>query len=1531
MKKWLALFIIIVSILTIGCNKDKDNKKGHIKPNFTLNALGGDGFVSKNIPLEVLFKIENLKADKPYEIYWDFGDKSTVIKNNSLEQTHKYEKQGKYTVTVKLLDKDFISETKTPEQQIIRKIEVSVKSKSDIVTQVSEINIISIAQKETKFIDATFINLGSEPTTSSSSAKVYFSLDKELSEDDFLVGETEIEPLEAGGATLKNIPIQLKDNIPAGEYWIIIHADSDNVYNEENEKNNITIADLSVEVLGIDSNLPDIMFKEVKLPDFFISNENFKISASIKNQGEAPSLPFTYKLVLSKNDTLETEKDKSDDIALYSNFVGDSLQHDESVVIEAIGRIEKSGEYYLFLVIDENNDLIESDETNNIYKIEKIKVLDSIPGVDILPFKVGINPPNNIPKGKILTVSYNVRNRGDKPALKSNTRIFISTDEILDKKDRLLTLENNDTGKLPAIAPESKLIMENKVKIPDVDDFTTGEYYIIVEVNYDDGNGRPIEEISYSNNYKSSAKFEVKNAQTECAYDIQIKNVTINPKPAFQGSYFELNFDIENLGTEEVGSFVTDIYSGKQGVKLDDENNKLLKKNYNISRLPSKQTVHKSVRIMIENDKVLSENHCILIKSDKSNRIAECDEENNNVQYCFDIIPRGQNNDIIVSEVKVSDTNKDLKADDKLMIEFTAKNTGTTNTATFRCQAYFSPDDKFSKENDFKTDEYYEILNIKGGESKTVTDYEVTIPKNMGNRPEHLFIDCDSTFLVPEINEDNNFKMYDGTIKIKGSDSGCDADNYELNNLSNQASLISNLNNRVLANICDQDIDWFKFDLKKTHRFKITLNQNIGTKNIDLVLYKLKKDNTLEEIQASKLKNKSDEIEIDIVKDEDEGIYLLKAYPEDYDKMTDSDYNISLSYSEIGGSGVDLVIKTVDSSEFTSINTGKNFKLGLTVENLKNDESGEFTVGVYLSKNSLVNKDDTILKLATSESIGFLKTKDFDLSLRLEDDLPTGLYYLIVKIDPENKITETNEKNNKFAKQILVNFKSECELDSLEPNRSNSDNNEPVLGKVISNGYFNNLKLCGNDDDVYLVYLRKDSEFKAYAYFDDKVGDINMKLYPPSYGDNKDDRKAKASSTSRENKEKIEYKAEKTGFYYLHVFHGEKKPNNAQTYGMHISGISDGYDLINNNIRLVSKTLKTGRQAEFEFNLYSESTKDITTPVKYKVYFSKTPFLDVNNDTLVLDKEISEILVREIISEKFNITIPYGLETGKYYLISKIDSENAINEFDEENNKQILPISISGICKRDKYESNNVPKEADDNDSEILLGEKISGLTLCSNDDDYYRITFSTADIGKNVFIKAYFKHNQGNLNLKLYDSDDETKEPVAEASTQTDDEYINYTIKKAGIHFILVTGVDGASNSYELEAKIVDCSGINCGSNGACDYNSQGDTYCKCDDGYTGSACDSCDTNYHLENGKCIKNDSCQIGSCKESKKTKCSIVNYKVHCSCDSSDYKEDSQGKCIFDCSSVENAQVNAGNNGCECKNGFHKDEHDKCVSD
>jgi hypothetical protein len=119
-----------------------------------------------------------------------------------------------------------------------------------------------------------------------------------------------------------------------------------------------------------------------------------------------------------------------------------------------------------------------------------------------------------------------------------------------------------------------------------------------------------------------------------------------------------------------------------------------------------------------------------------------------------------------------------------------------------------------------------------------------------------------------------------------------------------------------------------------------------------------------------------------------------------------------------GSSGqADLAVKFFGAPN--NIKNDRTYVAFVAEKNQGTGNAGEHTISIYFSEDNVLDSGD---ELVGEKEVGNLKNGKFRLTMvpfELEDADP-GQAYLIVKIDSEDDVSETNENNNTQPEKIKV-------------------------------------------------------------------------------------------------------------------------------------------------------------------------------------------------------------------------------------------------------------------------------------------------------------------------------------------------------------------------------------------------------------------------------------------------------------------------------------------------------------------------------
>ena len=230
----------------------------------------------------------------------------------------------------------------------------------------------------------------------------YISKDNSLSADDLLLDEFQSGSLAAGETSNRSPLIFTIPNLPVGDYFLISSADHLNFVVESDETNNVVANPFEIR------SPPPSIDLQVELADIQPHASGDLIAQYlIFNFGNEPAPFFKIGAYLSTDDSFS-----SDDIFLKEGFSSDPLWPGDFLDDQIQFKIPQNfaaGDYHILIYTDDNEQVPESDETNNVFAIPYTVM--PTPKVDLeLSFEP--LPQNNPPRWSVFSTELTVKNTG---------------------------------------------------------------------------------------------------------------------------------------------------------------------------------------------------------------------------------------------------------------------------------------------------------------------------------------------------------------------------------------------------------------------------------------------------------------------------------------------------------------------------------------------------------------------------------------------------------------------------------------------------------------------------------------------------------------------------------------------------------------------------------------------------------------------------------------------------------------------------------------------------------------------------------------------------------------------------------------------------------------------------------------------------------------------------------------------------------------------------------------------------------------
>ena len=270
-------------------------------------------------------------------------------------------------------------------------------------------------------------NQGNSPA-SSSNLGYYLSTNTTFDASDVLLLNAPGAALAAGGYLSRYNGLTIPAGTALGSYYVLFVADPTNVVAEANETNNVSSYPLQVVAPVVDLSVAQPYVS----PNVSAAGNNIGASCYIQNQGNSPASSSDVGYYLSTNTTF----DASDVLLLNAPgaalAAGSYLSRYNNVTIPAG---TAPGSYYVLFVADPTNAVAESNENNNV---TSASLLLLAPGVDLIP-QQPLLFTNNATPGFGIQATCSILNSGTTMAPSSTLGYYLSSDQVLDASDVLMT------------------------------------------------------------------------------------------------------------------------------------------------------------------------------------------------------------------------------------------------------------------------------------------------------------------------------------------------------------------------------------------------------------------------------------------------------------------------------------------------------------------------------------------------------------------------------------------------------------------------------------------------------------------------------------------------------------------------------------------------------------------------------------------------------------------------------------------------------------------------------------------------------------------------------------------------------------------------------------------------------------------------------------------------------------------------------------------------------------------------------------
>ncbi|MCW3070371.1 MAG: hypothetical protein JWO44_261 [Bacteroidetes bacterium] len=1043
----------------------------------------------------------------------------------------------------------------------------------------------------------------------STTVSYYISTDTVYSPDDSLLS-TEIFGTIYGGDHLSRGRYEKVPGLAAGNYYLLCMIDQGNSAAESNEGNNFKYAAITI-MPGIH----DLVFPMALDPETVFPGANLYIPATLLDIGNGPAMEADMALYLSTDNIFDASDAQLGVIPAHPSL---SMPAYGSYGTFMLPLNTPAGNYTIFMKADPGNEIAETNETNNLCSFS---LHVPSPRYDIRMAGGSSTPAWT--QGGNFYVNYTLAITDLPYTIHIPVNIFLSADTVIDASDVLLY---TDTAYYSYYGYGASFGDTVPPGIP------AGNYFLIFSADH---NNTITETNEYNN--KSVCPLQIKPFETDIA---QVAPSIANTNLAMGSAQRFFAYANNNKGGN-CPAYETACYLSTDTVP-DASDVLLLSKAVDGIRANSSITIYDTINIP---GSTLPGQYYVLVVADHNNMIAESNE-GNNISYAR-ITVSAPYADLTVTYNSVSSTHRDTIPRGITMSAYIGLlNTGNMLSDTTYTGMLLSAD-AVPDASDILLDS--KKTSPMAAASNTYVSFDLNFASSIPDGDYYLIAYADHLNTLPEPDETNN---YDVAKVILGAGSGT------IFNFTTGSHVVHTTCGEVIYDSGGNG------NYHNNEHGSLTLYPGITGNFIALDFILMDLETCCDHIDIYNGPSTSDPLigsysitPSRIVSTHPSGALTLKFSSNA--SVVNSGFkavascvpyvsaDLSFSSSWIPGS---FVQGESGSISYNCINTGT-----ITAP-------ASFT-GFYLSADSVYSSDDLLLGDALAPHVipGIMAYDE--ANLLIPASVTPGNYYLLLKADNTNLVSETDESNNWYHKAVIIH-PATIDIKPGSPNIVSSYYGPvvhyPGCDLLVSTSV-GNILYKSMDTSVVRYFISTDTLLDAW---DLPAGYSYRGSSPPRLYFSHDDTVAVPSSLA-------------AGQYFLLAqadalsMFAEADESNNISYSAFML-VPATMDLTFSNPDLSNYTPVPGGSTQLDYRI----TDAGTIPFPYTASITNGFYLSADTIFDAADLLLGGSTVTVSYSGHKTLNIPAGISPGSYYIILRADTLGAYWESDETNNLYFMPIDI---------------------------------------------------------------------------------------------------------------------------------------------------------------------------------------------------------------------------------------------------------------
>jgi subtilase family serine protease/methionine-rich copper-binding protein CopC len=533
--------------------------------------------------------------------------------------------------------------------------------------------------------------------------RVWFSADDTLDGLDILLGEFVHNGVLApdGFYTAEHnvaLPIAL-----TGPYYFIVETDRRNqVFEFAFEGNNVGVDPNPTDILLTPP--PDLVVSSIVAPTEAEAGRQLSVSFHVSNDGATgtPNDNWTDRVYLS----LDGIFDPNEDILLGSLLHRNQLEPGEGYDVSASFRIPDgiSGEYTLFVVSDQSNQVFELDNNNNIGS-PAFTIDIALTPPDLVVTQVDAPAITAAGMGMPLKITVENQGLGDTTTDRWYDDIYLSSTGNISGALRLTSILHTSGLALN----DSYTIDLSSLNIPL--SVAPGNYFLLISLD----DSTQAYELDDANNFWSQPITIVRDTA-----DLAVTSITPVPS-AFSGQAVNIEWTVTNQGTATTNATTwTDRVFLSLDPALGGSADILIGEFQRTNPLGAGQSYTRNESIFIPDG--LTGDYYIVVQTDERDRVYEAGSESNNVLPADNTtaITPAPAADLVVESVDIPAS---AYSGRNIAVTYTTRNDGTAPVNKAIYESVYLSADRLLDSGDVLMGTYLEPLNLGVGASREVTRF----------------------------------------------------------------------------------------------------------------------------------------------------------------------------------------------------------------------------------------------------------------------------------------------------------------------------------------------------------------------------------------------------------------------------------------------------------------------------------------------------------------------------------------------------------------------------------------------------------------------------------------------------------------------------------------------------------------------------------------------------------------------------------------------------------------------------------------